>query len=33
MVALAAALAAARLARVRPEAWAFRARTPREAEA
>jgi membrane-associated phospholipid phosphatase len=34
MVALAAALAAARLAQARPEAWAFRARTrPREAEA
>ncbi|HEX5714284.1 MAG TPA: phosphatase PAP2 family protein [Solirubrobacterales bacterium] len=33
MVALAAALAAARLARVRPEAWAFRARAPREVEA
>lgn len=34
MVALAAALAAARLAQARPQAWAFRARTrPREAEA
>ena len=33
MVALAAALAAQRLARARPEAWSFRARAPREAEA
>ena len=33
MVALGAALAAQRLARARPEAWAFRARAPQEAEA
>ena len=33
MVALTAALVAARLAQARPEAWAFRARSPREAEA
>src|SRR5829696_9580291 len=33
LVALAAALAALRLARARPEAWAFRAKVPREAEA
>ena len=34
MVALAAALAAQRLARARPEAWSFRAAAPtREAEA
>ncbi len=33
MVALTAALIAARLAQARPEAWAFRSRTPREAEA
>ena len=33
MVALAAALAALRLARARPEAWAFRAKVPQEAEA
>ncbi len=33
MVALTAALVAARLARARPEAWSFRVRTRREAEA
>jgi len=33
LVALAAALAAQRLARARPEAWSFRAEVPREAEA
>jgi membrane-associated phospholipid phosphatase len=33
LVALSAALIAARLARARPEAWAFRARSPREVEA
>jgi membrane-associated phospholipid phosphatase len=33
MVAAAAALAALRLARTRPEAWSFRSRAPREAEA
>lgn len=33
LVALTAALVAVRLARARPEAWAFRAEAPREAEA
>ena len=33
LVALAAALAAQRLARARPETWSFRAKVPREAEA
>ena len=33
LVALAAVLAAQRLARTRPEAWSFRAKVPREAEA
>jgi membrane-associated phospholipid phosphatase len=33
LVALAAAVAAQRLARARPEAWAFRSKVPQEAEA
>ena len=33
MVALGAAAVAVRLARARPEAWAFRSRVPQEAEA